>query len=196
MDIDRPLVRKRIEECRAGAGLIKSWKVDGRNAFIQLYLEGLRINFFLPTPDDVVESPPHTHDLGFTSTILYGSFTNTLLSVEDAPDGDYEKLRLHRPDALTFKYTKTGQRCCIVSEDSTTYGVGDTYSMDPREYHTTLFEVPTITYMRRWQEERIPTYHLVEPGSKVPSFPDRTISAAELPAVWRTLDEMCSLAGI
>lgn len=196
MDIDRPLVRKRIEECRNGSGMVKAWKVNGTNNFIQLYMEGLRINFFLPTPDDVVESPPHTHDLGFTSTILYGTFTNTVLDVVDDPQGDYERLMLHKPDALTFKYSKTGQRCRIARETSTTYRVGDTYSLDPREYHTTLFEIPTITYMRRWQEEVIPTYHLVEPGYKVPSIPDRTISKAELPGIWHTLDEMCERAGI
>lgn len=195
MDIDRPLVRKRIEECRRGLGMVKSWKVHGTNNFIQLYLPGLRINFFLPTPNDVVESPPHTHDLGFTSTILYGTFVNTILDVEDDPDGDYERYTLNKPDALTFTFNETRQRCRIVRETPTTYNAGDTYSMDPRQYHTTLFIVNTITYMRRWQEELVQTYHLVPPGRVIPSMPDRTVTQEELPGVWQTIDEMCVRAG-
>jgi hypothetical protein len=194
--LDRPLVRKRIEECRRGVGLVKSWKVNGTNSFIQIYLDGLRINFFLPTPDSVVKSPPHTHDLGFTSTILFGSFVNTILDVEEDLNGDYDRYQMCKPDALTFEFRDTQQRVSIVRQMPTTYRAGDTYSMDPREYHTTLFRDPTITYMRRWQEELVTTYHLVPVGRTIPPRPDRTVKSAELPGVWRTIDEMCARAGL
>jgi hypothetical protein len=196
MDIDRALVRKRIEECRRGAGVVKSWKVKGTNNFIQLMFPGLRINFYLPTPDDVVESPPHTHDLGFTSTVLYGVFTNTVLDVEEDPDGSYDRCTLLKPTPFTFKFNNTGQRCEVIRETSKNYRAGDTYSMDPRQYHSTVFAQETITYMRRWQEELVQTFHLVPHGRKMPLLPKRQVTKAELPGIWRIIDGQCEKAGI
>lgn len=196
LGIDSPLVRKRIDECRQGSGLVKSWKVNGANHFIQLYLDGLRINFYLPTPGWVVQSPAHTHDLGFTSTILYGTFVNTLLDVQDSPDGKYERYTLNKPDAFTFTFDNTYQRCRIRRATPSTYTTGDTYSMDPRQYHRTEFTDTTITYMRRWQEDPVQTYHLVPLGQDVPARPDRTVTPEELPGVWRIIDALCERAGI
>ncbi len=196
MDIDRALVRKRIELCRRGEGLVKSWKVKGTNNFIQLFLNGLRINFYLPSPGDVVESPPHTHDLGFTSTVLYGAFTNTVLDVEEDPDGLYERCTLLKPTPFTFQFHGTGQRCDILRETPTVYHTGDTYSTDPRQYHKTVFGQDTITYMRRWQEKLVQTFHLVPYGRKMPLLPKRAVTKAELPGIWRIIDGQCEKAGI
>jgi len=196
MDIDRSLIRKRIEECRQGLWPVKSWKVDGTNKFLQLCPDGLRINFFLADAEENVESPPHTHDIGFTSTIVYGKLVNTILDVEDAEDGDYERYALGKPDPLTYTFNETRQRCRVVGAKSKTYYPGDTYVMDPRQYHRTRFTETTVTYLRRWPEELVQTFHLVRPGKGVPKQPDRTTSATELPGVWRTIDAVCERIGL
>jgi proteasome lid subunit RPN8/RPN11 len=68
--------------------------------------------------------------------------------------------------------------------------------MDPREYHSTRFALPTITYMRRWQEDPVSAYHLIPPGRTIPPLPDRRVTPEELPGVWHTVDEMCARAGL
>lgn len=196
MSVDTKLVREVVEHCRTRPHLLR------RQGPTFLQLE--------PSPDvwlhfwgdaDAAASvkigaQSHTHHRGFTSTVILGGLTNTMLQMESVSESEialFDEYRLvggdHRSAAVC---QATGRRLVTTHASSTRYEAGAMYDMTPETWHRTLFTQPSITLLRLKGPE-VPRYI---------AFPAETADARlEWVAVdpveaWARIDGLLQLAGI
>jgi hypothetical protein len=195
-NIDRATLREQIESCRGKADRIRR---HGPH-FVQLHPPGIHLNFW-GQPDGhmpKIRTNPHTHDLGFTSTILYGSLLNIVVEIEPHPEGEY---LLHEVDsrdgARNVRFNMTDQRVRLVAETETLMQVGDTYDMPPDLYHRTQITEPSITLLKLW-EPRPRKFHALMPYGSEANMKTamRYVEGNDLDAAWAHIERFCALIGV
>lgn len=145
------LVREIVAHCRTRPHLLR------RQGPTFLQLE--------PTPDtwlhfwgDAHKATPeriaaqaHTHHRNFSSTIVLGGLTNTILTMKEPENPDeaaYEEYLLRGGDAMSAAdCVPTGRRLSTSHTCSTQYTQGDMYDMVADTWHRTLFRQPSITLL-------------------------------------------------
>jgi hypothetical protein len=146
------LVREIVAHCRTRPHLLR------RQGPTFLQLE--------PTPDvwlhfwgdankttpDKIAAQAHTHHRNFSSTIVYGGLTNTILTMKDAPPPElatFEEYLLKGGDhKRASECVPTGRRMMIENASSVKYNRGDMYDMVADSWHRTLFTQPSITLLQ------------------------------------------------
>lgn len=194
--VDTKLVREVVEHCRTRPHLLR------RQGPTFLQLE--------PTPDtwlhfwgDATADTPakisaqsHTHHRGFTSTIVLGGLTNTILQME-APRGSdvpmFDEYLLVGGDHRSASVCEpTGRQLVTRHASATHYRAGDMYDMVPDTWHRTLFTQPSITLLHL-RGPVVPRYIAFPEGT-----PNAQLTWVEVDQVeaWARIDGLMALAGI
>jgi hypothetical protein len=101
-------------------------------------------------PSETIAAQAHTHHRNFSSTIVFGGLTNTILNMKDADlkQATYEEYLLRGGDAMSAaECVPTGRGMDIAHAAGTHYGRGDMYDMVADTWHRTLFTEPSITLL-------------------------------------------------
>lgn len=97
-----------------------------------------------------IAAQAHTHHRNFSSTIIYGGLTNTILTMQDAPEGlaTFDEYLLKGGDNKSAsECVLTGRKLTIDHAASASYRQGDMYDMVADTWHRTLFTQPSITLL-------------------------------------------------
>ncbi len=82
--------------------------------------------------------PVHSHPWSLLSRVICGSLTNEIYDVDVVEQGARHRLYVVRYEERFSILEKTLQRVTCSRVSSTHYSVGDTYSLNAREYHVTI----------------------------------------------------------
>jgi hypothetical protein len=193
----RTKAREVIARAKAGEGVVKFHEPY----FVQLQPDKhTHLNFwgnpFGPTPE--CEAPTHTHDYGFTSHILFGTLINTRSQVAPTVDGEYLRYIIDDSDWARFiTFRPTDEKMTILRATVHTHRAGDTYEMDPRDWHSTTIKEPSISLLEMWDHAPLDYSVLADLrlGQKFTES-NRFVDPEKLPVVWRYVDAMSQLAGL
>lgn len=98
-----------------------------------------------------IAAQAHTHHRDFSSTIVFGALTNTIITMkepDDPQDGALEEYLLVGGDAMSASdCVPTGRRLATTHTSSVRYAAGDMYDMVADTWHRTLFTEPSITLL-------------------------------------------------
>lgn len=187
-------MRETVEYCRTRPHLLRR---QGPT-FLQLEVGDLWLNFWGDAHAAVpikIASQSHTHDRGFSSTIVLGSITNTILQMVEAPrdSAPYEEYVLDGGDhTRSAACVPTGRGLSAMHASVTTYCAGEMYDMTPESWHRTLFTQPSIT-MLQLRGPKVPRYIAFPAGTPSASL---TWVAADPVEAWNRIDGLMRLAGI
>ena len=201
-------VRDIVRRSKAGEGVIH-WN-PGK--FLQLQPDfDIHLNFWGNpfTGMGAGVSPCHTHDYGFTSEVVFGCVVNVRMDV--APVEEYPTRRVNREHMMFRKYriidavgdnsfdefVPSPDLYTILRSRLEEVRAGNTYQMDPRDWHASISVAPAITLLDMWKHAPIP-YYTLGPVDVRQAYPtsDRRTTPDQLPAVWDYVDGMLKLAGI
>lgn len=193
--VDTKVVREIVEHCRTRPHLLR------RQGPTFLQLE--------PSPDlwlhfwgeaSAVEpvkvaAQSHTHHRGFTSTIVLGGLTNTILQMaeaNEAPASFDEYLLVGGDHRNAARCEPTGRKLVTTHASSTRYRAGDMYDMVPDTWHRTVFTQPSITLLHL-RGPVVPRYIAFPEGT-----PNARLEWVEVDPVeaWARIDGLMQLAGI
>lgn len=127
----------------------------------------------------------HNHRFGFRSTVLIGEQLNRRATVVAATDGDYDRIshdgpRSERGGRLSY----VAERVDMWSGLTECYGPGESYIMQPLEYHDTPNSGIVVTLMEKQREGFIHASSLIRHGHEFDQGFDRfQLSADQLWAV-------------
>ncbi|OGT59084.1 MAG: hypothetical protein A3E01_06095 [Gammaproteobacteria bacterium RIFCSPHIGHO2_12_FULL_63_22] len=147
--VDTTLVRDIVEHCRTRPELLRR---QGPT-FLQLEPSpDVWLHFWGNAAASVpvkISAQSHTHHRGFTSTIVLGGLTNTLLQMKEVDDGAlFDEYLLTGGDHRSASVCEpTGRKLVATHASATRYGMGDMYDMVPDTWHRTLFTQPSITLL-------------------------------------------------
>jgi hypothetical protein len=145
------LVREIVDHCRTRPHLLRR---QGPT-FLQLEPSpDVWLHFWgdatLPNPVKIA-AQAHTHHRNFSSTIVYGGLTNTILTMREAHPPEwaaFEEYLLKGGDHKSAsECVSTGRRLTVDHAASTHYKCGDMYDMVADSWHRTLFTQPSITLL-------------------------------------------------
>lgn len=188
-------VRETVARSRAGEGVIK----EQGPRFIQLWADvRVRLNFWMPVPEDDITTVFHTHDYGFTSHVLLGALYNTRAEVAPAETGKYLRYEVISGDVATEKteFKNTGERMTVLKSWTETQSVGSVYDMDPRHWHKSRVVVPSISFLDMWDHAPLAYSALSEQNQPDYVLLDRTVKPDDLPGIWQRVDSMLAGANI
>jgi hypothetical protein len=190
------LVREIVEHCRSRPELLR------RQGPTFLQLE--------PSPDTwlhfwgdataqnaaPISAQSHTHHRGFTSTIVLGGLTNTILQMKEPGAGDvpmFDEYLLaggdHRSAAVC---EPTGRKLITSHASSTRYSAGDMYDMVPDTWHRTRFTQPSITLLHL-RGPIVPRYIAFPEGTPHARLDWVEVDRGE---AWARIDGLMRLAGM
>lgn len=175
------------EIVRAGSNI----RVHG-NGFLQLDVgEGERIHVFghPALPRQKVSTPIHNHRFGFESTVLRGVLVNLTwaFSFERSARATYQGyIAKPRVDEDT-ELVPMGETGVVMLLKHEVVVAGKSYRMEPRQFHQSLADEPTVTHMRKTSQIDLEPMVLC----RLPQHPDNTFNRYDLdePALWRILEE-------
>jgi hypothetical protein len=198
MDAKFDRVREVVRRCKAGEGVVK-WHFPH---FIQLQPDKhLHLNFFGSPLHELPKnlgSPTHTHDYGFTSHILSGRINNVRSQVAPTLDGEYFRYVVDDEDWTRYiQFRATDERMTVIRSVHESYGPSEVYEMDPREWHATRFDEPTITLLDMWDHAPLDYFVLVRPEQAQHfNIADRRVSADRMESLWLQVEANLAHAGI
>lgn len=163
-----------------------------------------------PTPDlwlhfwgDAALSEPakisaqsHTHHRGFTSTIVLGGLTNTILQMREPYASEpplFDEYRLTGGDHSSAAVCEpTGRQLTVTHASDTRYRAGEMYDMVPDTWHRTQFTQPSITLLHL-RGPVVPRYIAFPAGT-----PNARLEWVEVDRVeaWDRIDGLLRLAGL
>lgn len=98
-----------------------------------------------------IAAQAHTHHRNFSSTIIYGGLTNTILTMKEMlPEelATFEEYLLDGGDNKSAsKCVPTGRRMTVDNASAVKYRQGDMYDMVADTWHRTMFTEPSITLL-------------------------------------------------
>lgn len=193
-------VREVVARAKAGEGVVKMHAPF----FIQLQPDpSIHLNFwgspFQPIPGSGrIIAPCHTHNFGFTSHIIFGKLTNVRYSVAPSKTGKYRKYVIDNRDFDRFiTFRPTDERMTILRSREEENLEGDTYEMDPREWHSTVTTQPSISLLDMWDHDEL-EYYVLADESKGQKFTEsnRYVDPSKHDELFKQVDAMLKLAGI
>jgi hypothetical protein len=143
-----------------------------------------------------ISSQSHTHHRGFSSTVILGGLTNTILRMAPPEDGElatFDEYLLaggdHRSAAVC---APTGRSLLTTYSSATHYRAGDIYDMTPETWHRTLFTQPSITLLHL-QGPVVPRYIAFPAGTPQARLDWVAVDPRE---AWHRIDGLLRLAGM
>lgn len=196
MDSTHKLVREIVEHCRTRPHLLRR---QGPT-FLQLEpTPDIWLHFWgqVEDPKPTIAAQAHTHHRDFSSTIVYGSITNTILRMKDVEPSKatYEEYLLKGGDAMSAaECVPTGRAMDIDHACSTKYSAGDMYDMVADTWHRTLFIEPSITILQL-KGEVVPRYIAWSAGMKAEDARLKWVKVDPVEA-WQRIDNLLAQARI
>ena len=183
------VVRRTIERSRAGEGTIRR---PGPTS-IQLQVENMWLNIWEPVCEPIT-CMPHTHQRGFTSTVLLGRLITERLEIHKDDAGEYAFYRIVKSDdGRRMEYIPANWRCSVTST-TTEQPAGTIYHCPPDVFHRVTQPELTMTFLQLWGEPEREQYGLLPWGYNVGVI-ERYASKDTLPQLWAKVEEVCKLAG-
>lgn len=101
-------------------------------------------------PCQTTPTPIHNHRFGFESTTLCGRMVNIRYALLRGQSHDILRPTIREGEDTVLD--RTGERVRTTVVDSDECFAGETYTMDPGEFHETFVTGLTVTVMRKTQE--------------------------------------------
>jgi hypothetical protein len=196
MTTEATLVREIVEHCRTRPHLLRR---QGPT-FLQLEpTPDIWLHFWgqVEDPNPTIAAQAHTHHRDFSSTIVFGSITNTILKFKDVDPkrATYEEYLLQGGDAMSAaECVPTGRSMDIEHASNTPYYAGDMYDMVADSWHRTLFLEPSITLLQL-KGEVVPRYIAWSAGMKAEDARLKWVKVDPVEA-WQRIDNLLALARI
>lgn len=201
-------VREIIARSKAGEGVIH-WNP---NKFLQLQPDfDIHLNMWGNPYENhgAGFSPAHTHDYGFTSNVVFGHVLNVRMRVAPA---HLDAAKLVKRQANVFRkyeiidqfgdnsydeFRPTEELCTITRSWVDEFVAGESYEMEPTEWHASISIVPSITLLDMWKHAPVP-YYTLGPLNVADAYEtsDRRVKPEQLPFVWQYVEAMCQRAGL
>jgi hypothetical protein len=127
----------------------------------------------------------HNHRFAFRSTVLIGEQVNQRVTVVPAQDGEYDRISHDGPRSeMGGRQSYVAERVTLWRGKAEFYGPGDSYVMQPLEYHETPNSGVVVTIMEKLREGFIHASSLIAHGRTFDQSFDRfQLSADELWAI-------------
>ncbi len=191
--VDTALVREIVEHCRTRPHLLRR---QGPT-FLQLEPSpALWLHFWgdaTATEHAKIASQSHTHHRDFSSTIIMGGLTNTILQMRESDEPTLDEYLLKGGDNKSAAAcVPTGRRLDVAHASSSHYAGGDMYDMVADTWHRTLFTKPSITLLQL-KGPVVPRYIAFPadtPNARL------TWAAVDPVEAWARIDGLLHLAGI
>lgn len=198
MEDTHKLVREIVEHCRTQPELLRR---QGPT-FLQLEpTPDIWLHFWgdarMETPVKIA-AQAHTHHRNFSSTIVLGALTNTIITMKDADDparASYEEYLLQGGDAMSAsRCVPTNRMMNIEHMASTRYTQGDMYDMVADTWHRTFFSQPSITLLRL--KGPVVRRYIAFTANMEPEQAKLTWVKVDPVEAWDRIDGLLKLAGI
>ena len=109
----------------------------------------------LPRRSCFEHSSIHNHRFGFESRVLIGTQVNQKAMVRESEHGGYDIVSHDGPRSEKGgRLSYVSGRADVILLHPMSYGPGDSYIMDPFDYHRTPCEGVVVTYMTKRHESR------------------------------------------
>lgn len=145
---------------------------------------------------DRIAAQAHTHHRNFSSTIVYGGLTNTILTMKEVPPSEvatFEEYLLKGGDHKSAsECVPTGRPLNIDHAASATYRRGDMYDMVADTWHRTLFTQPSITLLHL-KGPVVPRYIAFPAGTEHARLNWVEVDPVE---AWSRIDGLLQAAGL
>lgn len=190
------LVREIVEHCRTRPHLLRR---QGPT-FLQLEpTPDIWLHFWgqVEDPKPTIAAQAHTHHRNFSSTIVYGSITNTILKMKDVEpkNATYDEYLLKGGDAMSAaECVPTGRTMDIERACNTRYTQGQMYDMVADTWHRTLFIEPSITLLQL-KGEVVPRYIAWSAATPTQDARLKWVKVDPVEA-WQRIDNLLAQAGI
>lgn len=150
--------------------------------FIQVKLPGNRRMHVwhpdLPRRSCYYWSAIHNHRFGFRSTVLVGEQVNQRVTVVASEHGEYDRISHDGPRSEKGgRLSYVAERVTLWRGKAETYGPGDSYVMQPLEYHETPNSGVVVTIMEKLHEGEVHASSLIAHGREF----DQTFDRFQLP---------------
>lgn len=171
------------------------------NGFIQLDLDPGRRLHIWGHPDvrrQVVDTGIHDHRFAFVSRVLVGRVMNVEWGAVDydfAPDNVSVTHKIYAPEVRDGEDTilrDTGHRVAAYPKFTRTVLVGQSYTMEPAEFHETVTDRPSATLMRKTFERPELTARVLVPVAQEPDNDFNRNSVMSTPRMWAIIEEVMS----
>lgn len=165
------------------------------NGFLQLDLApGERIHVFghPQLPRQKVSTPIHNHRFGFRSKVLTGCLVNLTWAYcfDRTHRATHQGYTAKPNDREDTRLEPVGDSAMLMLLGHEVLLPGHEYEMKPRQFHQSLADEPTVTYMRKTEVVELEPTVLC----RLHMRPDNSFNRYDLdePALWRILEESLS----
>lgn len=162
------------------------------NGFLQLDVgEGERIHVFghPRLPRQKVSTPIHNHRFGFESTVLRGVLVNLTWAfmTDKSHRATHQGYVVHPRVGEDTELVPQGDTGIVMLLRHEVIVQGKSYKMQPRQFHQSMADEPTVTHMVKTGALELEPMVLCRMGMQ----PDNTFNRYDLdePALWRILEE-------
>lgn len=170
------------------------------NGFIQLDLEsGARLHVWghSMVPRQKVDTGIHDHRFAFISRVIVGRVMNVewnTINYNFAPDNPSITHKIYEPSVREGEDTVlsyTGQVVAAYPSMTRTVLAGQAYTMEPRQFHETISDRPSITIMRKTYE--VPS-HVARVLVPIGKEPDNEFNRNDFDTkkLWQVIEEVLS----